>query len=215
MPLISRSFESVHSARALPKGEAGDVEVVLRSGLEERIEIKAQLNKRRVSQLTESDWVRDECDGLRWLLRNEPSFRRRLSARNQDALSSDPDDLQGWNFQHLWLSDVASLTSRPFRSRYSVSTPASLAAFFGRKHLLHLCGERDSIRRMTDIAPLREALGGAKRVSFEIKDNKESECAVRVFVDGKRPVFTYHVYRYDYVPGHGFCGRHKLHGTVL
>lgn len=214
-PLISQYFGPVQSARALPRGEAGDVEVVLKSGQVERIEVKAQLDKPRVSLLTQADWVRNECDGLRWLLRNEPSFGRRLSASNQAALSSDPDDLQDWSFQDLWLSDVAALTSRALRRRHYVSDPSSLAAFLVRKHLLHMCGERDSIRRMTDIAPLKAALRGTNCVGFKIKDNSASECAVQVFVDGQGPVFTYHVYGYNYVPGAGFCGRHKLHGTVL
>jgi hypothetical protein len=213
--LVSRAFGSVRSARALSKGEAGDVEVVLGSGAAERIEIKAQLDKDRVSHLTQSDWIRGECDGLRWLLRNVPAFRRRLSARNQAALGSDPDDLQGWDFRNLWLSDLAALTSQPLRSRFAVRRPSDLGLFLERKHLLHLCGERDSIRRLTDIPPLRAAVDGVQDVQFELKDNKVSECAVQVFVGGSGPVFTYHIYPHDYVAGQGLCGRHKLHGAIL
>ena len=214
-PLLSKRFGQVHSAMALPKGGAGDVEVDLSSGSTERIEIKAQLDKLRVSQLTEADWVRNECDGLRWLMQNDAAFRRRLGALNQAALTCDPSDLQGWHFSDLWLSDVVGLTSSSLRLKYGLHQPSGLSAALDGKHLLHLCRQRDSLRRLIDIRSLRAASTGRARIDYELKSNKANECAVQVFVNGEGPVFTYHVYRYDYVSGQGFCGRHKLHGTIL
>jgi hypothetical protein len=188
---------------------------MLADGQIERIEIKAQLEKLRVSQLTEADWVRNETDMLRYLVVHDPEFRAQLSARNQAALAADPSDYFGWSPRELWLADVAGLDSIPSKERYGVRSGGHLAEFMSRKHLLHMCKQRDSIRRLADIGPIRSALAGKAMVRHELKMNKGSECALQIYVAAAGPVFTYHIYRHDYVPGQGFFGRHKLHGTIL
>lgn len=214
-PLLRKQFGSVRSARALAKGEAGDVEVILADGMIERIEIKAQLEKLRVSQLTEADWVRNETDTLRYLVLHDPKVGAALSPRNRSALAADPSDYLGWSLRELWLADVAGLDSIPSKLRYGVRSGGQLAEFMSRKHLLHMCDQRDSIRRLAEIGPIRSALAGKAVVQHELKMNKGSECALQIYVAAAGPVFTYHIYKYDYVLGQGFCGRHKLHGTML
>lgn len=75
-PLLKRMFPKVVSARALPKGGAGDVEVVTGNGQGNRyrIEIKAQLDREKAAHLTQADWVRGSTDTLRHLCLVDRTF---------------------------------------------------------------------------------------------------------------------------------------------
>lgn len=213
-PLLKRAFPVVVSARALSTGAAGDLEVM--TGIEtHRVEIKAQLDKATVGDLTQADWVRNETDVLRYLLLHDPAFAGRLSPRNRSALVSDHGYFDGWTLADLWLADVAGMTSLYSRVENGVRTPAELRAFLGRKHLLHLCRERDALLPVLAIKKIARAVSNPADVAHALKINKASEVAVQIRVGGDRAVFTYHVYPPGYLAIEGFIGRHKLHGTAL
>jgi hypothetical protein len=213
-PLLTKAFTEVVSARALPTGAAGDLAV--ETGVEtHRVEIKAQLEKAEATLLTQADWVRNDTDVLRYLCLHDPSFRGYLSVRNRGHLSSEDNYFEGWTFADLWLADVAGMTSLYSRVEHGVRTPAQLRAFLDRKHLLHLCGERDALLPLLRIVKIDMAVSNPAAVTYALKRNKESELAVQIRVGGGRPVFTYHIYPPGYVRADGLLGRHKLHGTAL
>jgi len=216
-PLVKRAFPTATTARALPKGKAGDLEVVTGSGTRQthRVEIKAQLEKASCGDLTQADWVRNDTDALRYLCLNDKAFSKRLSPGNRAALFAESDDFKGWSFGELWLSDVAGLTSHYARVEYAVRTPADLQGFIERKHLLHLCQERDVLIPILAIPAIETAAADPARVKYILKQNAASECAVPVYVGGEGPVFTYHIYPRGYKGLDGLFGRHKLHGTTL
>lgn len=214
-PLLLGRFPEVADAKALPKGAAGDVLVRTPAGVEHKIEIKAQLEKPLVGHFTQADWVRGSTDALRFLRFNAPEFLGRLSGPNRDELGGDAEDLAGWDFGGLWLADVAGLTNSGLRILHGVRSAAELGGFLQRKHLLHLCGERDLLVALSDLRRLKPAIADPGRVRHELKVNKASECAVQVQVGMGPVVFTYHVYPPGYVPGSGLVGRHKLHAVAL
>jgi len=216
-PLLKRAFPKVTAARALPKGEAGDLEVVTGHSAvhAHRVEIKAQLEKAAYRDLTQADWIRNDTDALRYLCLMDNAFSKRLSAANRAELVADLDDFKGWSFGQLWLSDVAGLTSHYARVEHSVRTPADLRGFLERKHLLHLCQERDALIPILAIPAIGQAAADATDVEYILKKNAASECAVPILVGGSGPVFTYHIYPKNYKGADGLVGRHKLHGTML
>jgi len=213
-PLLSCAFPGAVSARALATGAAGDLEVGTRAEMH-RVEIKAQLDKAALTHLTQADWARDDTDALRYLYLHDSEFSGRLSIRNRGYLMSDDGYFDGWTLVDLWLADVAGMTSLYTRVENGVRTPSELRAFLGRKHLLHLCRERDALLPLLRIEKIAMAVANPAAVAYTLKRNKESEVAVQIRVGGGRPVFTYHIYPPGYVPVDGLIGRHKLHGTAL
>jgi hypothetical protein len=213
-PLLAEAFSAAVSACALARGAAGDLEVSTPDGTH-RVEIKAQLDKAKSAELTQADWVRNETDVLRYLCLHDPDFAARLSARNRGDLASDHGYFDGWSFVDLWLADVAGMTSLYARIENGVRTPTDLRAFLGRKHLLHLCQERDALLPLLSIEKIAIAVANPAAVEYALKVNKASEIAVQIRVGGGKPVFTYHVYPPGYLAIDGFVGRHKLHGTAL
>jgi hypothetical protein len=212
--LLRGRFEGVTDAQALGAGGPGDLEVRTRT-THHYVEVKAQLEKPSLDDITQADWVRNETDALRYLAAHDREFRARLSHGNASLLSSDPSDFDGWSFASLWLADVALLCDSSARAVVGVATPADLAAFLRRKHILHLSATEERLLPLADLPPVSAALRRATSVSYILKRNSASEVAVPVEVDGGGVVFTYHIYPLSYAEAGAFCGRHKVHGRMF
>lgn len=213
--LLGGAFPGLKDAQPLPSGNAGDVVIRMHDGRSHRLEIKAQLDKDSISQLTQADWVRNQTDALRWLRMNDTEFVRELSASNRGELDADPSDLRGWSFGELWLADLAGLTDTGSRLAHSIRSPRDLAGFLERKHLLHMCKGGDRLFSLASLPIVAEALRSPSAVDHRLKKNSASECAVQIRVGGSEVVFTYHIYPPFYVAGQPFVGRHKLHARAL
>lgn len=214
VPLRS-AFPAVVRAGVPTETGAGDFEVVVpasagRPPVVHRVELKAQLEKDKASDLTQADWVRDHTDALRWLVAHDPAVTRLLPAGIRRELTAPPADLADWDFGHLWLADVAGLTSRETRARLGVPKPAALGPYLARKHLLHLYRRGTDLRPLSSLLPISRALADPGQVRYEVRQNRASLCAVRILV-GRHTQFTYHLYDAE----GKFLGRHKLHGRVL
>lgn len=207
-------FVDVVDAQALGAGGVGDLEVRTRAS-HHPIEVKAQLEKPSLDDITQADWVRNETDALRFLAARDRTFRERLSRENASLLESDPGDFDGWTFASLWLADVALLCDSSARAVAGVGSPAQLESFLRRKHILHLSATEERLLPLADLPPVAAALRSLATVSYSLKENSASEVAIPVTVGGGRPVFTYHVYPLGYAGAGAFCGRHKVHGRMF
>ena len=214
-PILHKVFPIVQSAKSLSLGLSGDVEIIINSTDTQRLEIKALLEKERVGDITQSDWVRDVTDTLRFLSFNDINFKNKLGSRNLSNLQSPKSDFKGWDFTSLWLADIAGLTSQKKRLEFKVKSFSDLKYFLSRKYIMHLCQERDACFSLAALSAIQQALSSPKSVSYSLKDNKKSECAVCVKLNNG-VVFTYHIYPYaGFKNRTAFVGRHKLHALML
>lgn len=212
--LLRGRFADIVDAQALGAGGVGDLEVRTKT-THHPIEVKAQLEKPSLDDITQADWVRNETDALRFLAARDRSFRDRLSRENASLLESDPGDFDGWTFASLWLADVALLCDSSARAVAGVGSPTQLASFLRRKHILHLSATQERLLPLADLPPVAAALRSLTDVSYSLKENSASEVAIPVTVGGGRPVFTYHIYPLGYAGAGAFCGRHKVHGRMF
>lgn len=209
--LLLPAFRNVRSARPLPSGGAGDLEIITPTE-HIYVEVKAQLEKQVLTDITQADWVRNETDALRYLFVADNNFRRAISPQNQALLDSDPDDLRGWDFASLWLADVALITNASLRGTLQIRTPTDLAAFMARKYLLHMSAHDDQLVRLSELPPVAHAIQSRAAVTYTLNTRNRSEVAIPVTVAGSRTVFTYHVY----APTSGQAkGRHKVHAWMF
>ncbi len=213
---VGRLDLDVADAYAQPLDRLGDVKASLRGGQTLWFEVKAQTKKDRFGDLTQTDWVRDVTDLLRWQFHHDSHFARRMPASVADVLwVPDPNTyFRGWSRDLLWVADMALLPCRDARQRVGAHTASGLRAFLERKFIVHLTREGIRIVRLSLLTPVAGVVDGAP-VAMSI--NYENETAASIPFACPGPLarggvhFTYHLYDY---PG-GVIGRHKMHAPSL
>jgi hypothetical protein len=183
------------------------------------MEVKAQLRKVSMADITQSDWVRDETGGLRALLDHQPqvtdSFSKRLRARNRNSLAAHLTPLPGLGFAEHWVADVALLTTKAKCDAAGVSDKDTLKAFMSRKFLLHVFKGSARLVALADIPAVGVVLANPARLKFTLKRNKKSEVAVPVRIDDGPVLMTYHIYPAGYKGYSPLFGRHKSHAALF
>lgn len=205
----------VTDAVAQPLDGLGDVRASLRSGAFTWFEVKAQTKKDRFAELTQTDWVRNETDLLRWLFHNDRAFAARLPSWVARLLKvADPHSyFQGWERESLWLADIALVQSRTARLRARIDSPATLRPFLDRKFVMHLTREGVRIVRLSLLGPAAGVLAGqpaAMRFNYANQTAATIALASPGPADRGKAQFTYHL---GYPSG--VVGRHKMHAVSL
>ena len=198
--------------RALPGGP-GDVEAVLVDGSSLWFEVKAQVKKPTFEDLTQADWVRDGTDTLSWLSHHDECFSKFAGEEVGRLLRGRAtiSELDGWDLSHLWLADVALITSSQARADLGIDTPDDLHAFLASKYLFHMTMSGARLIRLDRLGPVGAVLNGAP-ASYSLKDNPVSLVSVPIEVEGGGVVFTYHLYAPEMEDE--LKGRHKLHARA-
>ncbi|GJQ29676.1 MAG: hypothetical protein HBSAPP03_15600 [Phycisphaerae bacterium] len=215
LALLRTTFPQVSAARAVGTGHAGDL-IITAGGMDHHCEVKAQYGKRNFADLTQADWVRDATDALRVVVRERPDVLAVLSAANRGALAADTVDDSGWTLTDLVAADLCGMTNRAYRERLQVLTPADLAAFLGRKYLVHLTCNDARVTRLAATA-IAARLGHPVSIhDFVIKSNREAELTL-LFPSATRlgTLFHYQIYRWGEHSTTALVGRHKLNGPLL
>ncbi len=178
-------------------------------------EVKAQTKKDRFADLTQVDWVRDETDLLRWLFHDDRTFAARLPNWVADLLAvADPRSyFQGWEWDSLWLADIALVPSRGARLRAGIGSPATLRHFLDRKFVMHLTREGARIVQLSLLGPAAGVVAG-QPVAMSINYANQTAASIALASPGPadrgRVQFTYHL---GYPSG--VVGRHKMHAVSL
>lgn len=215
LALLRTTFPRMSAARAVGTGHAGDL-VITAGGIDHHCEVKAQYGKRNFADLTQADWVRDATDALRVVVRERPDVLAVLSPENRLALAADTVDSAGWTLADLVTADLCGMTTRAYRERLQVATPADLAAFLGRKYLVHLTCDDARITRLADTAIAARLGHPVSTQDFVIKANREAELTL-LFPSAARlgTLFHYQIYRWGEHSTTALVGRHKLNGPLL
>lgn len=205
----------VSDSLAQPLDGLGDVRASLRGGSSVWFEVKAQTTKDRFAELTQTDWVRDETDLLRWMFHSDATFATRLPAWVSALLEVDNAVryFDGWSRDSLWLADMALLVSREVRERAGIHSPADLHTFMAKKFVLHLTREGIRVIRLDHLRPVAGLLAGAEAsISMNYANRTAASIPIACPGPGSRGGvhFTYHL---GYPTG--VVGRHKMHGISL
>lgn len=199
-----------------PGDHLGDVALLDGNGEQMWIEVKAQTKKNRFADITQSDWIRDASDAMRWLAAFDSEFDRRLTPalRKDLAVRGAPSDYFGtWGFPELVIADIALMPDRSRRERAGVRTPDELRGFLERKYLMHVTREGLRMIRFDHLVPVASWLSGST-IEHEFKDSNSGN-VVSVPTACPGPVahggthFTYHL-GYN-----NALGRHKLHAASI
>lgn len=206
--LAARFPLAVASAKRTSPSVNGDVDADLEDGTLVKFEVKAQVKKAAFSDITQSDWVRDQTDLLSRLVQTDPAIRTHFVGFGASELTNvkvDPD----WRPPELHLSDIVGLTDGKARSSAGVRKPAELPNFIDSKWFLHVTMQGARLCRYAELAPVRYLLlGGAP--NWKTKVNKTGRALLSLGSPTGDTWFTYHLY-----PSVNVKGRHKLHAAAF
>ena len=189
----------------------GDVRLTLSDESLVWIEVKAQTTK-QFSDLVQADWVRDETDTLRWLVKYDEQFHELTS----DAVIEQLGILQpaaeyfgSWGFADLWLADLGLLHSRSRRITAEVHEPHDLPNFLARKFLLHVSNEGARLVRLDQLHCVQDVIAGAEPFRV-LAPGSSSDTKLWLSTEGppQRGSIDF-IYYTGYRSG--VLGRHKLH----
>ncbi len=209
-------YPSKPVARRLNEGEGpGDLKVI--SDPVEWVEVKAQTQKAGLADLTQADWARDGCHGLRFLLANDPEFAEKMTSETRQWIDAPCGVAAGWTFSECCLADIAGLTTDSSLRQQNIENASDLRQFAARKQILILNQEGVFFGPLTVIDCVQAVCSG-EELEYAFRNNRRSLAAVTVSGppadETSSPVqFTYHVYPTR--PGYGTCGRHKLHARAV
>ncbi len=188
----------------------GDIRLTLSDQSHVWIEVKAQTTK-RFSDLTQADWVRDETDTLRWLVKYDHRFRELSSdwVTEQLGILQPADEyFEGWGFADLWLADLGLLHSRSRRMAAGIRDPADLPDFLSRKFLLHVSNEGARLIRLDRLQCAQDVIAGGEPFC-SLNPGSTSDTKLWLSTEGppRRGSMDF-IYYTGYQSG--VIGRHKL-----
>jgi len=174
------------------------------------IEVKAQTKKRSISDLTQADWIRDQCHTLRWLNANNTDARRLLGPDLGPEFGCPSSAFANLTFEDAWLLDVGGITDEPLAASQGLTTRAAIHEFLKLKWIVVLNESGVTLGRLCETAPVAHALAGGA-LQYQVTSKGKSRLSVPVWATGDgghgRVDFTFHVYA-DLKQ----LGRHKFHG---
>jgi hypothetical protein len=133
------------------------------TGVEARIEIKAQLTRPNFTDIQNTDWVRDATDFLGEVLTVDEKARGRLPPRRSAHLIATYDKEDGWDLGALWVADIAGIKNKAMRHCMGVTSRALLTPFLASTYLLQVTARGLRLYRLSDFPNLSSALDGHLR----------------------------------------------------
>jgi hypothetical protein len=204
---------------AVPKASEhlGDIRVTLKDGTQVWIEVKGQTKKKKFSQITEADYVRDGTDFLRKYVTSTPRLDRMIrgNLRQELAIDAKLTFTANWSLADLWMADLALLETEEKKRQAGVRSPSDLAKFMNKKFLVQLSMEGARVLKISELRPVMAHWAG-EETQIELDTKSSAKVAAIRLAVGAAPKrnttdFTYHVgYKKVHAPG-----RHKLHNRAI
>ena len=191
-----------------------DVEVILSSGERRWFEAKSPMSK-KYTQITETDYIRDDTDFLGRLAETDAAgYRTHVGAGLASWLTaprSGSTYYAGWrSLESLYLADLAGLRTRAARTGVAVRTRADLDDYIDSKYFLQVTSEGARVCALRDLAPIRAVRSGY-RPQLMLRDNKTGRGLWVLDPDSGRAWSSYNLYR----DRRGPYGRHKMHALAF
>ena len=198
---------------------SGRADVVIFSDPERFIEVKAQTKKKSLADITQADWIRDGCHGLRWLNANDSDMAVLLADDLGPLVGKPAQEFADWTLEEAWLADVALLSDEDLLREEELTERSAIRDHMARKTIVLLNQGGAWYGPMANLRPISHVLDGGL-LHYRLKLTNKTRVSVPMWTRGAGVFggidFTYHLYESSQTPpGQGPMGRHKFHASAF